>query len=84
MSKQAVLRINSISPKIKQYMMDMFESAIFTDMHIFKDEPDAMIGLITFEEIAAGFDSAIQKTLISDIVDETTMEVIERLKSLLL
>lgn len=63
-------------------MKDMFESAIFTDLHIFKDEPDAMIGLITFEQIAAGFDSAIQKTMISDIVNETTMEVIERLKSL--
>ena len=83
MSKQAVLRINGISPKIEQYMKDMFESAIFTDLHIFKDEPDAMIGLITFEQIAAGFDSAIQQTIISDIVDETTMEIIERLKGML-
>lgn len=61
-------------------MKDMFETAIFTDLHIFEDEPDAMIGLITFEAIAGGFDSAIQKTLISDVVEETTTEVIEMLK----
>ena len=63
-------------------MKDMFESAIFTDLHIFADEPDAMIGLITFEAIAGGLDSAIQMTLIDNIVNETTMEVIEMLKRL--
>ena len=40
-------------------MKDMFETAIFTDLHIFKDEPDAMIGLITFEAIAADIDLSL-------------------------
>jgi hypothetical protein len=83
MSKDAVIRINGISPKMSEYMKDMFETAIFTDLHIFKDEPDAMIGLITFEAIAADIDKAIQKTLISHIVDENLSEVLQMLMKVL-
>ncbi len=64
-------------------MKDMFETAIFTDLHIFKDEPDAMIGLITFEAIAGDIDKAIQKTLISHIVDENLSEVLQMLMKVL-
>ena len=64
-------------------MKDMFETAIFTDLHIFKDEPDAMIGLITFEAIASDIDKAIQKTMISHLVDENLKEALEMLMTML-
>ena len=68
---------------MSEYMKDMFETAIFTDLHIFKDEPDAMIGLITFEAIAADIDKAIQKTMISHIVDENLSEALQMLMKML-
>ena len=64
-------------------MKDMFEHAILTDMHIFTDEPDAMIGLITFEAIAADIDKAIQLTLIEQVVNETSSQVLEMLMKML-
>ena len=49
---------------MKEYMKDMFETAIYTDLHIFTDEPTAMISLITLEDIADDIDTAIKMCLL--------------------
>ena len=64
MSKAAVQRVASISPNMKNYVDNSIQSAVFTDMSIFTDEPDAMIGIITMEAIMAGIDNAVKFTLI--------------------
>ena len=40
MSKAAVRRVSSISPSMKKEVEESVASAIFTDLHIMKDEPD--------------------------------------------
>ena len=70
MSKAAVQRVASISPKMKNYVDNSIQSALFTDISIFTDEPDAMIGLITMEAIMAGIDNAVKFTLMHDMLND--------------
>jgi len=79
MSKKAVRRVASISPSMEKFVKDSFETAMFTDMVIFTDEPDAMIGLVTFESIMGGIDAAIKETLITDSIAEMLNESIREL-----
>lgn len=75
MSKNAVRRVSSISPSMKKEIEEAVASAIFTDLHIMKDEPDAMIGIITMEAIYGGVDAAIKEILIDRMVEDM-MEVL--------
>ena len=79
MSKAAVQRVASISPKMKSFVKDSMYSAVFTDMNIFTDEPDAMIGIITVEAIMAGIDNAVKSTLMRDLVNEALEELFNAL-----
>ena len=60
---------------MKKEIEEAVASAIFTDLHIMKDEPDAMIGIITMEAIYGGVDSAIKEILIDRMIEDM-MEVI--------
>jgi len=56
MSREIVNLLCETFPKVlKPFIADQFNEAIFTDMHTFMDEPNAMIALITFEQSWAGF-----------------------------
>ena len=79
MSKAAVKRVASISPNMKNYVDNSIESAIFTDISIFTDEPDAMIGLITMEAIMAGIDNAIKFTLMYDMLKDVVEDLFNAL-----
>ena len=79
MSKAAVQRVASISPNMKNYVDNSIESAVFTDMSIFTDEPDAMIGIITMEAIMAGIDNAVKFTLMNDILKDVLEELFNAL-----
>ena len=79
MSKAAVQRVASISPNLKNYVDNSIESAVFTDMSIFTDEPDAMIGIITMEAIMAGIDNAVKFTLMNDILNDVLEELFNAL-----
>lgn len=79
MSKAAVQRVASISPNMKNYVDNSIESAVFTDMSIFTDEPDAMIGIITMEAIMAGIDNAVKFTLMNDILNDVLEELFNAL-----
>ena len=70
MSKAAVRRVASISPSMKQEVEQTVASAIFTDLHIMKDEPDAMIAILTMEAIYGGLDAAIKEILIDRMVED--------------
>ena len=60
---------------MKKEIEEAVASAIFTDLHIMKDEPDAMIGIITMEAIYGGVDAAIKEILIDRMIEDM-MEVI--------
>ncbi len=79
MSKASVQRVASISPKMKSFVDTSIEAAIFTDLSIFTDEPDAMIGLITMEAIMAGIDNAVKFTVMRDLVNEALEELFNAL-----
>ena len=64
---------------MEKFVKDSFEAAMFTDMVIFTDEPDAMIGLVTFESIMGGIDAAIKGTLIKDSIAEMLNESIREI-----
>ena len=79
MSKAAVQRVASISPNMKNYVDNSIHSAVFTDMSIFTDEPDAMIGIITMEAIMAGIDNAIKFTLMHDMLNDVLEDLFNTL-----
>ena len=79
MSKAAVQRVASISPNMKNYVDNSIQSAVFTDMSIFTDEPDAMIGIITMEAIMAGIDNAVKFTLIHDMLNDVLEDLFNAL-----
>jgi len=49
MSREAVILLSETGKTMKQYFENKFHDAIYTDLHIITDEPDAMISLITME-----------------------------------
>ena len=57
-------------------MKGKFEDAIYTDLHIFTDEPDAMISLIMFEDIADDIDTAIKLCLMEMAFDKVMSEML--------
>ena len=79
MSKAAFKRVSSISPSMKKEVQTSIDSAIFTDISIFTDEPDAMIGLITMEAIYAGIDNAVKFTLMHDMLSDVMEELFNAL-----
>ena len=79
MSKAAVQRVASISPNMKNYVDNSIQSAVFTDMTIFTDEPDAMIGIITMEAIMAGIDNAVKFTLMHDMLSDVLEDLFNAL-----
>lgn len=49
MSREAVILLTETGKTMKKYFNNKFHDAIYTDLHILTDEPDAMISLIMME-----------------------------------
>ena len=52
MSREAVILLHGTSKTMKEYFENKFHDAIYTDLHIHTDEPDAMISLFMMEQEA--------------------------------
>lgn len=52
MTREAVQLLHSTSKTMAEYFENKFHDAIYTDLHILTDEPDAMISLIIMEQEA--------------------------------
>ena len=52
MSREAVILLHRTSKTLSEYFENKFQQAIYTDMHIHTDEPDAMISLFIMEQEA--------------------------------
>ena len=52
MSREAVQLISKTSKTMHKYFENKFHDAIYTDLHIHTDEPDAMISLFMMEQEA--------------------------------
>tara|TARA_A200000159_G_scaffold160158_1_gene179865 strand:+ start:4356 stop:4610 length:255 start_codon:yes stop_codon:yes gene_type:complete len=52
MSREAVILLSNTGKTMAQYFENKFHDAIYTDLHIITDEPDAMISLFMMEQEA--------------------------------
>jgi|TARA_R100000084_G_scaffold101253_2_gene56149 hypothetical protein len=52
MSREAVILLHRTGKTLSEYFENKFQDAIYTDLHIYTDEPDAMISLIMMEQEA--------------------------------
>ena len=52
MSREAVRLLAQSGKTMKSYFEDKFHQAVYTDMHIHTDEPDAMISIFIMEQEA--------------------------------
>lgn len=52
MSREAVILLHRTGKTLSEYFENKFHQAIYTDLHIHTDEPDAMISLIMMEQEA--------------------------------
>ena len=70
MSREIVNLLCETFPKIlKPVIEKQFNEAIFTDMHTFMDEPNAMIALIAFEQSWAGFAEIMTHQAMMDMME---------------
>lgn len=52
MSREAVILLHQTGTTMSEYFENKFQQAIYTDLHIHTDEPDAMISLFMMEQEA--------------------------------
>jgi len=52
MSREAVILLSQTGQTMKEYFENKFHQAVYTDLHILTDEPDAMISLFAMEQEA--------------------------------
>ena len=52
MSREAVILLHRTGKTLSEYFENKFQDAIYTDLHIYTDEPDAMISLFIMEQEA--------------------------------
>jgi hypothetical protein len=52
MSREAVILLTNTGKTMAKYFENKFHDAIYTDMHIHTDEPDAMISIFMMEQEA--------------------------------
>jgi len=70
MSREIVNLLCETFPKVlKPVIEKQFNKAIFTDMHTFMDEPNAMIALIAFEQSWAGFAEIMTHQAMMDMME---------------
>jgi len=72
MSREAVILLTKTGNTMKKYFESKFHDAIYTDLHIIKDEPDAMIALFMMEQEAHWICMQLQP-----IMAEMALQVVE-------
>ena len=76
MSREHVIRLHATGNILKNYFEDKFHVAWFTDMHIYEDEPDAMISMFIMEEEARQICNQIKRIMSDQMLKELEEQVL--------
>tara|TARA_Y100001973_G_C5199666_1_gene336711 strand:- start:549 stop:797 length:249 start_codon:yes stop_codon:yes gene_type:complete len=76
MSREHVIRLHRTGKTLKNYFENKFHDAMYTDLHIYTDEPDAMIALFMMEEEARHICSQVKKVMSDQLIKELEEQVL--------
>ena len=76
MSRINVIRLHRTGKTLKNYFENKFHDAMYTDLHIYTDEPDAMIALFMMEEEARHICNQIKRIMGDQLIEDLEEQVL--------